>query len=43
MLVADGVLPPGPDELKGTALFAETPEEAERQAVAYLRMSEPVN
>ncbi len=43
MIVADGVLPPGPDELKGTAIFAETPEEAERLAIAYLGMSNPVN
>jgi hypothetical protein len=43
MIVADEALPPGPGELKGTAFFGETPEEAERQAVAYLGMSEPIN
>ena len=43
MIVADETLPPGPGELKGTAFFGETPEEAERQAVAYLGMNEPLN
>ncbi len=36
MLVADGVTPPAPDELKGLSFFGDTPEEAERVAKAYL-------
>ncbi len=43
MIVGDDVLPPGPDELKGMAFFAATPEEAEREAKAYLGLSEPAN
>ena len=43
MIVAEERVPPGPREMKRTVFFAETPEEAERQAVAYLGMSEPVN
>ena len=43
MIVADGVLPPGPDEVKGMAFFAETAEEAEQQARAYLGVCEPAN
>ncbi len=43
MIVADEALPPGPSELKGTAFFAETPEDAEQAAKAYLGCSEPVN
>jgi hypothetical protein len=34
MIVADGVLPPAPDGLKGTALFGATAEEAEQLAHA---------
>ncbi len=43
MLVADGVQPPGPDELKGLAFFGDTAEEAERVAKAYLGEGEAVN
>ncbi len=43
MLVADGVLPPEPGTLKGLAFFAATPDEAEREAKAYLGLSEPQN
>ncbi len=32
MLVADGVVPPAPGEVKGLSFFADTVEEAERQA-----------
>ena len=42
MIVADGVLPPGPDEVKGTAFFGETADEAEQLAHAYL-MAESAN
>ncbi len=43
MLVTDGVVPPGPGELKGLSFFADTVEEAERVAKAYLGLSEPKN
>jgi hypothetical protein len=43
MIVADEALPPGSGELKGTAFFGETREEAERQAVAYLGTNEAIN
>jgi hypothetical protein len=43
MLLADEEPPPEPGELKGLAFFGETPQEAEKQAKAYLGMSEPVN
>ncbi len=43
MIVGDDVLPPEPGELKGLAFFGNTPEEAEREAEAYLGMSEPVH
>ncbi len=36
MIVADGVLAPGPDEVKGMAFFGATAEEAEYMAHAYL-------
>jgi hypothetical protein len=42
MIVADGVLPPAPGELKGLTFFGDTAEEAERLAHAYL-MVEAVN
>ena len=42
-LVADGVAPPRPDEVKGLSFFGETADEAERRAKAYLGWSEPVN
>jgi len=41
--VADGVAPPGPDEVQGVGFFGETADEAERRAKAYLGWSEPVN
>lgn len=43
MLIGDDVLPPEPGTLKGLGFFGATPEEAERQALAYLGYSEPVN
>ena len=43
MRVADDAPPPGPNEIKGSAFFADTPEEAEGLAKAYLRLSEPAN
>ncbi len=43
MLVADGVTPPGPDELKGLAFFGNTAEEAEQVAKGYLGEGEAVN
>jgi hypothetical protein len=36
MIVADGVLPPAPGELKGLTFFGDTAEETERVAHAYL-------
>lgn len=42
MIVADNVTPPAPGELKGLGFFAETAEEAEQVAHAYL-MAESVN
>jgi hypothetical protein len=36
VIVADGVLPPGPDEVKGIGFYADTPEEAEGLALRYL-------
>jgi len=36
IVVADRESPPEPDSLKGLAFFADTAEEAERLAVAYL-------
>jgi hypothetical protein len=43
MLIADGVTPPGPGELKGLTFFGGTAEEAERGAKAYLGQGEAVN
>ncbi len=43
MLVADGVMPPGPGEMKGLTFFGDTPEEAERVAKEYLGQGEVVN
>jgi hypothetical protein len=43
MIVGDDTTPPGPNELKEVAFFADTPEEAERLAKAYLGLSEPAN
>ncbi len=36
MLVADGVEPPQPGELKGTGFFGDTPAEAQELALRYL-------
>jgi hypothetical protein len=43
MIVADDVPPPRPNEIKGNAFFADTPEEAERLVKAHLALSEPAN
>jgi hypothetical protein len=43
MLVADGVTPPGPGEVKGLTFFGETVEDAERGAKTYLGQGEAVN
>jgi hypothetical protein len=43
ILVADDALPPVSGDLKGLAFFGANPEEADRQATAYLGVSEPVN
>ena len=43
MIVADGIQPPQSGELRGLAFFGDTPEEAERQALAYLGQGEPKN
>jgi hypothetical protein len=40
MIVADGVLPPEPEELKGTVFFGATAEEAEALANAYLAQND---
>jgi len=43
VIVADGVAPPRPDEVKGIGFYADTPEEVERLAKAYLGLTESVN
>jgi hypothetical protein len=43
VIVADGVAPPGPGEVKGIGFYADTPAEAERLAKAYLGLAESVN
>jgi hypothetical protein len=43
MLVGDEVPPPEPDTVTGLRFFGATPEEAEREAKAYLGLAEPVN
>jgi hypothetical protein len=43
MLAGDEVPPPDPDTVTGLAFFGATPEEAEREAKAYLGMAEPAN
>ena len=40
MIVADGVLPPEPEALKGTVFFGTTAEEAEALAKAYLAQND---
>jgi hypothetical protein len=36
VIVADGVAPPGPGEVKGIGFYADTPEEAKELALTYL-------
>lgn len=43
MLADDEVPPLDPDTVTGLAFFGATPEEAEREAKAYLGMAEPAN
>ena len=43
MIVRDDVPPPDPGTLTGLTFFGPTPEEAERDAMAYLGLSELVN
>ena len=38
IIVAENETPPLPDQLKGLALFGDTPGEAEQQALDYLGM-----
>ena len=42
-VVADGVPPPRPDEVKGIEFHADTSEEAERLAKAYPGLSDPAH
>jgi hypothetical protein len=43
MLVGEDVPAPGPGTVTGLTFFGATPEDAEREAKAYLGLSEPVN
>ncbi len=43
MIVSDDLLPPEPGTLKGLAFFGTIWEAAEREAKAYLGLSEPKN
>jgi hypothetical protein len=43
MIVGDDVAPPEAGTLTGLTFFGATPEDAEREAKAYLGLSEPVN
>jgi hypothetical protein len=43
MIVVDDAPAPGPGELRGTAFFAATREDAKRQAVAYLGITSAAN
>jgi len=43
MLVGDEVLPPAPGTVTGLTFFGATPDEAEREAKAYLGRAEPGN
>jgi len=43
MIVGDDIPPRDPGTLTGLTFFGATPEEAEREAKAYLGLSEPVN
>ena len=43
MILRDDDTPPGYEELKGVAFFADTPEEAEQGALVYLGMCSECN
>lgn len=43
MIVADGVEPPLPDELKGMGFFGNTMPEAKELALRFLGLSESAN
>jgi hypothetical protein len=43
MIVDDEVPPTGPGTLTGLTFFGAAPEDAEREAKAYVGLSEPVN
>ena len=43
MIVGDEAAPPEPGTVTGLTFFGVTPEDAEREAKAYLGMSEPAN
>lgn len=43
MLVGDDVPPPDPGTVTGLTFFGTTPDEAAREAKAYLGLSEPAN
>jgi hypothetical protein len=43
MIVGDDVAPPNPGTVTGLTFFGMTPEDAEREAKAYLGLSEPAN
>jgi hypothetical protein len=38
LILRDDAPPPGCEELRGTAFFGDTPEEAEQEALEYLGM-----
>jgi hypothetical protein len=42
-IVDDGAPPPAPGALEGLGFFAETPDEAEQAAKAYLGLTPPAN
>ncbi len=43
MIVGDAVPPPEPGTVAGLTFFGASPEEAEREAKAYLGLAEPMN
>ncbi len=43
MIVGDDFPPPDPGTLAGLTFLGATPEDAEREAKAYLGLSEPAN
>ena len=43
MIVGDEIAPPDPGTLAGLTFFGATLDDAEREAKAYLGLSEPVN